>query len=137
MESENNLLKMYQDVAEMKGMLVASLANQSSRLDNQEVRLQKIDGEVGSLTGDVATNKSAINGLGNAISEIKVTIDTNRAELKTNHDKDVAEMKASFSSEITQVKANQSGQLAKVMMVVTPIVAVLALFLNWSKTIGV
>lgn len=121
---EPETLKMHTDVAEMKGMLTTTLANQAARMEAQESRIQQMDGELGAINGRVSTAESTIIGLGNAISETKVTIDNNRTESKINHDKD-----------ITEVKNAQTGQLAKVMIVVGPIIAIASIALVVIKDI--
>lgn len=121
---EPETLKMHTDVAEMKGMLTTTLANQAARMEAQESRIQQMDSELGIMNGRVSTVEGTVIGLGNAISETKVTIDNNRTESKINHDKDVAE-----------IKKAQTGQLGRIMIVVGPAVAVLALFLSISKDI--
>lgn len=122
MEAET--LKMHTDVAEMKGMLTTTLANQAARMEAQESRIQQMDGELGVINGRVATVESTVIGLGNAISETKITIDSNRTESKINHDKDIAE-----------VKTNQTGQLGRVMAVIGPIAAFAGLALILVKDI--
>lgn len=121
---EPETLKMHTDVAEMKGMLTTTLANQAARMEAQESRIQQMDGELGKISGRVSATESTIIGLGNTISETKTAIDNNRAESKINHDKDIAD-----------VKSAQTGQLGRVMIVVGPMIAIASIALVIVKDI--